>query len=304
MKKLLSVLLLATALTSQAAEVVTIVYGWSPSDVAANFHRTLAAEANKIQDKYTFIFDTKPGAGASIAANHVGSNPTNTILATSSAFWIRPNFFPNESHDVAGFRELMPQCDAPLEVVSKKYRSWKDVPTDRPLTVAVSGLGITTHLVATEVAKKYPNMQVIPFKSTTDSVLSVLSGVTDFSVNFMGDGEQYVTATDPKNQLFSLGVTGHSADGTIPTFVSNGFPAILTSMNAPAHLVVSTALPDAKFKEWREILVKAGRSQSVKDAFAVDHCASLNQMPDNQIQSWFDKQNAVWKKISSGITLK
>jgi tripartite-type tricarboxylate transporter receptor subunit TctC len=303
MKKLLAVLLLVFALTTHARETVTIIYGWSPSDLAANFHRTLANEATKQQNKYTFIFDTKPGAGAAIAAQHVAKTP-NTILATSSAFWIRPQFFPNESHRVEDFRELMPQCDAPLGVFAKRYSNWKDVPTDKPLTVAVSGLGITTHLVATEVAKKYPNMTVIPFKSTTESIISVLAGTTDFAIAFMGDGDQYVSSKEEQNKLYNLGTTGSTPDGKVPTLVSEGFPKILSQMNAPAHLVVSTAMPESKFNEIRAILVKAGRAESVRQAFAADHCQPLNQMEDDRIQPWFNKQHAVWKNITSGITLK
>ena len=303
MKKILAILLSTFALLAQARETVTIVYAWSASDVAANFSRTLAEEANKIQNKYTFIFDTKPGAGAAIATVYVANTP-NTILATSSAFWIRPNFFPNESYDVSQYRELIPNCDAPLVIVSKKYQTWKDVPADQPLTVAVSGLGITTHLVATEVAKKYPNMRVIPFKSTTDSVLSVLSGVTDFSVNFMGDGDQYVNATDSKNRLYALGITGDRADGKVPTLVSLGFPRILSQMNAPSHLVIPNTVSDAKSKEWHSILMQAGRSPTVLTAYATDHCQPLNQMAEDKLQPWFHKNNSIWKEIASGITLK
>jgi len=303
MKKILAILLATFTLTTHARETVTIIYGWSPSDIAANFSRTLAQEANKIQDQYTFIFDTKPGAGASIAAQYVAKTP-NTILATSSAFWIRPNFFPNESHRVEDFQQLMPDCDAPLGVFAKKYKSWKDVPTDRPLTISVSGLGITTHLVATEVAKKYPNMIVVPFKSTTDAVLATLSGTTDFSVAFIGDSEQYVTATEEKNKLYNLGITGEKAIDKIPTLVSNGFPKILSQMNAPSHLVISNQVPAKKAKEWRDILVKAGRSPALDKAYFAHRCQSLNQMSDDRIQPWFNKQNFIWKQITSEIVLK
>ena len=50
MKKILAILLSTFALLAQARETVTIVYAWSASDVAANFSRTLAEEANKIFD--------------------------------------------------------------------------------------------------------------------------------------------------------------------------------------------------------------------------------------------------------------
>jgi len=302
MKKILAILLATLALSAQAKENITIIYGWNPSDVAANFHRTLAAEANKQQDKYNFIFDTKPGAGAAIAAMYVAKTP-DTILATSSAFWIRPNFFPNESHRIDDFRELMPQCDAPLTLVSAKYKSFSEVPKDKSLTVAVSGLGITTHLVATEVAKKYPNMTVIPFKSTADSVISVLAGQTDFGVNFVGDSEQY-TLPSSKTKLYMLGVTGTQPVLGAKTFASQGLDRTTESLNAPAHLVVPVTWSEAKFKEVRAILVKAGRTQAVLDSYKPDHCQSLNQMSDDQIQGWFNAQNVRWKRIASGITLK
>jgi tripartite-type tricarboxylate transporter receptor subunit TctC len=302
MKKILAVCLAFLSLTVYAKENITIYYGWNASDVAANFHRVLASEANKQQDRYNFIFDVKPGAGAAIAAMYVAKTP-DTILATSSAFWIRPNFFPNESHRVEDFRELMPQCDDPLTLVSSKYKSFKDIPIDKPLTVAVSGLGITTHLVATQIAKKYPNMTVIPFKSTSEAVISTLGGQTDFSVNFVGDSEQYVLSKD-KNHLYMLGVTGTQPELGAKTFASQGFDRVTESLNAPAHLVVPVTWSDSKFKEVRAILVRAARSQAVLDSYKPDYCRSLNQMSDDQIQPWFNAQNMRWKRIASGISLK
>jgi tripartite-type tricarboxylate transporter receptor subunit TctC len=302
MKKLLAILLFAFAGLAQAQQNVTIYYGWSAADKAANFHRTLVNEANQQQKKYNILFDTKPGAGASIAAMYVEKTP-NTVLATSSAFWIRPNFFPKESHDPANFRELMPACDAPLTMVSSKYKSFREVPTDVPLTVGVSGLGITTHLIATEIVKKYPNMTVVPFKSTTDAVIAVIGKQTDFSVNFVGDSEQYLKGSS-QGRLYMLGVTGNSTVLNTPTFVSQGFNKTLEHMNAPAHLVVPNTMPEAQFRELRAIFVRAGRSQSVLDAYKADYCSSLNQMYDDQIQPWYNAQNVRWKKITSNITLK
>jgi tripartite-type tricarboxylate transporter receptor subunit TctC len=138
-------------------EVVTVVYSWTPADPAANYDRAIIKEANQIQDKYTFIFDARPGAGGGIAAHYVGNTP-NTILATSSAFFIRPNLYPEQSHNINSFKEILPKCTAPFAVASGKYKSWKDVPTDKPLSIGISGMGTTTHVVATQLVKKYPNM--------------------------------------------------------------------------------------------------------------------------------------------------
>ena len=93
MKKILAILLSAFALAANARENVTIIYGFSAADNASNYSRNLAEEANKIQDKYNFMFDVKPGAGQVIAFNYVKDTP-NTVFMTSGAYWLRPNFYP------------------------------------------------------------------------------------------------------------------------------------------------------------------------------------------------------------------
>lgn len=300
MKKIITALLLAAlTFTATAKENITIFYSWSAADTAANFHRTLADEANKIQNKYNFVFDVKPGAGGSIAANHVLAQP-NAILATASAFFIRPNFFPNESHDIAKFRSLFPQCAAPAVITSKKYKTWAEVPADRPISIGMSGMGTTTHLIAAQIAKKYPNLVIVPFKSTSEAVLSVLSDSTDMAVNFMGDSVQYVET----NKLNVLGATGSKTIGTVRPLSSQGFTRDLDVMDVPAQLLVPTNFSDAKAQEIRNIFLEAGRRQAVLDSYKPDFCQSNNQMADREIQPWYAKQTADWRRLTQGVSLK
>jgi tripartite-type tricarboxylate transporter receptor subunit TctC len=298
-KSLLAIMLAATALTAVAKENITIYYSWGAADTAANFHRVLADESNKIQNKYNFVFDVKPGAGGSIAANHVQAHP-NSIVATASAFFIRPNFFPNESHDIKQFRELFPQCSAPAVITSKKYKSWTEVPTDRPVSIGMSGMGTTTHLIAAQIAKKYPNLTIVPFKSTSEAILSVLSDSTDMAVNFMGDSAQYVET----GKLNVLGATGSKTIGSVKPLSSMGFTKDLDVMDVPAQLLVPNTFPDAKAKEIRAIFVAAGKRQAVLDSYKPDYCQSNNQMADKDIQSWYNKQTADWQRLTQGVSLK
>ena len=299
MKKLLAILFATFSLAASARENITIYYSWSPADTAANFHRVLADEANKIQNRYNFVFDTKPGAGGSIAANHVLSQP-NTILATASAFFIRPNFFPNESHDISQFRELFPQCSAPAVITSKKYKTWAEVPTNKPITIGMSGMGTTTHLIAAQIEKKYPNLTIVPFKSTSEAILSVLSDSTDMAVNFMGDSAQYVET----NKLYVLGATGSRTVNGVRPLSSFGFTKDLNVMDVPAQLLVPVTFPEAKAKEIRNIFVQAGRQPAVLDSYRPDYCQSNNQMADRDIQPWYNKQTADWKRLTQGVSLK
>jgi tripartite-type tricarboxylate transporter receptor subunit TctC len=299
MKKLFSTLLLALCVSSAwAKETITVVYAFSISDTMANYSRTLIEEANRSQDKYQFILEAKPGAGGSIASRHVAATP-NTILATSGAFFVRPNFFPNESHRLEDFRELLVQTSAPMSASSIKYKSWKDIPSDAPINIGVSGLGVVSHLSAVQIMTKYPNAQIVPFKSTTDALLSLLSGNLDIAIGFMGEQEKWADQKTPDGKAVTiLGITGPRSVNGRPTYVSGGLPAVFSKMNNPNHLVVPKSMPEAQFKELREILFKASKAKSVTQSYEVDF-GSPQDIATDKLDAWYADQAEHWAKMSA-----
>ena len=301
MKKFLALVLSVFAITAMAKDVVTIYYAFSPSDSVANYGRTVADEANKLQDKYTFLFDTKPGAGNAVAANHVKNTP-NTILFTSSAFFIRPNLYPNESYNLADFREIMPFCYGPMAVTSFKYKTWSEVPKDKPLNIGISGLGATSHLISLQIVSKYPDMQPIPFKSPSESMIGMVSGAIDLNVDFISGAATWGRESS-KQQLNVLGITGPKSVLGYKPLASEGFPAILKSMDLPHHMVVPTSTPTDKFKEWRAILTKAAQAQSVQDAYKVDSCVP-NMLKDDELAPWYTAQVEQWRRLTAGVKLQ
>jgi len=304
MKKILAILLLSTfAISAQAKEVVPVVYSWSAGDPAANFDRAIISVANASQDKYTFIFEAKPGGGGVVPAQYTLSTP-NAILATSSAFFIRPVIYPNESYDLSQFRGLAPKCTVTSIITSAKYKTWKDVPKDQPLTIGVSGLGTTTHVIALQIAARYPNMTVVPFKGTSEALINVLNGSIDFAVNFFGDIESWKKDNFTGKTIYTLGVTGDKSFEGIPTLASQGFNQDLAKMSPPHQYVTSTKMPDEKFREIRDIIQKAEQSVRVKDAFFIDRCEPAKPLSEQEVQQWYVEQTAIWRKLSSGIKIK
>ena len=302
MKKLLSTILLSVVgVIASARENVTVVYSWTAADGPANYSRAIIEEANRLQSKYNFIFDTRPGAGGSIAANYVKNTP-NTILATASAFFVRPNFFPAESYDLAAYREIFLQCTAPMAITAMKYKTWADVPKDRPLTIGVSGLGTTTHLFATQIQAKYPQLTVIPFKSTSESLLSVASGNTDLHVAFLGEVETWGADNPKYGKLLVLGISGNNSVRGFPTLVSQGFGTTVANISVPFHLVVPANIPQDRFNEWRQILVEAGKNSSVKETYRSDACVpgSLNEI---DLVPWYRAQVEQWHRFSAGVKI-
>ena len=300
MKKLLAVFLSALAFTASAKENITIFYAWGPGDSVANYHRTLSVEANKIQDKYNFIFDTKPGAGGAIASNHVLNTP-NSILAHSTAFFVRPVVFPNESYDLTKFKEQYVHCMAPMAVTSTKYKSVKDVPANA--TVGISGLGVTTHLAAIELQKKYPQLNIVPFKSTNDSMLSMVSGQTDLHIGFISEAEQWSKENAKSDRKVNvLGITGNkTVNGYVP-LVRQGFDASFADMNVGHHMLLPATVDDSKRKEIHEIFAKAARTESVRAAYAVDYCEPQSIAHDG-LDKFFSFHTSYWKKLASQVKL-
>jgi len=301
-KKLLAFILSACALTVSAREVITIIYGFSLADSYATYGRTLVDEANRLQDRYTFLFDAKPGAGNTIAANYVKNN-ANTILFSSSAFFIRPNLYPNESYNLADFREIMPFCYSPMVVTSFKYRTWSEVPRDRPLNIGNSGLGTTSHLISLQIVAKYPDMQPIPFKSPSESMLGMMNGSIELDVGPISNASVWSKDKDTnQKKLYVLGVTGAKSINEYKTLASQNFPDILKYMNLPHHLVVPVSTPTDKFREWRAILVKASQSKSVQDAYQVDSCVP-NVLRDEELVPWYAAQVDQWRRLSQNVNL-
>ena len=302
MKKLMAILLATVSMTVVAREPITLAYSWGAGDNAANFYRALVQEANQLQTQYTFIFEPKPGAGGTVAANFTSANPTNTLWINSSAGFIRPNLFPTESHRMEDFRSILPMCVSPFVISSVKYKSWKEVPKDAKLSIGMSGLGTTTHLVSIQIAKNYPNMNIVPFKSTSEALLNVLNGTVDFSVGFHGDSEQYTRAGSPK-QVYWLGQTGRESIKGTELLANQGFNRDLLDMSTPQQIFASRKLSEDRFSNLRKILVEASRAKSVRDANAADNCVPNNQMPDSQLDAWFNGQIAQWKRLTQGVKL-
>jgi tripartite-type tricarboxylate transporter receptor subunit TctC len=300
MKKLIATILTMFALAASAKENITILYAWGPGDSVANYHRTMAAEANKIQDKYNFLFDTKPGAGGAIATNHVLNTP-NSVLAHSTAFFVRPVVYPNESYDLTKFKEQYVHCMAPMAVTSTKYKTVRDVPANA--SVGISGLGVTTHLAALELRKRYPDLNIIPFKSTNDSMLSMVSGQTDLHIGFISEAEQWSKENaNSDRKVTVLGITGNKVVNGYQPLVRQGFDQSFANMNVGHHLLVPTSVSEDKRKELHTILARAAQSPAVRSAYAVDYCEPQSVQYDG-LDKFFDFHTNYWKKLASAVKI-
>jgi tripartite-type tricarboxylate transporter receptor subunit TctC len=295
-KTLLAITIFVSTSLAQAQQNVSIIWPFGMGDTQAQYSRSLVEELNKNQNKYTFILENKPGAGATIGARYVAST-TNTVLSASTAFFVRPNFYPVDSHQVGDFRPLMTQCAAPMVIVSKKYRSWQEVDKSKPINIGISGLGATSHLMAMEIVKRFPNAQPVPYKGTREASLDVISGNIELSVAFLGEVEGFLD----KGDLYALGISGRRVVRGVPTLESQGFAGVGEVVNMHS-LQVPKSMSDTQYNELRDMVVEAAKAASVQRAYAVDYCEPSN-LDSAATQRWFRDQIALWKRLSQGVSI-
>lgn len=284
---------------AQGKETITLLYAFSPADTTGNYSRVLAAELNKSQSKYNFIMDARPGAGGTLAVNEVSNaRPGTQILHHSTAFFVRPNIFPKESWNVADYKSLWVYCSAPLVVGSVKYKTWAEVAAAKDVTIGISGLGVTTHLMAVQLKQKYPNLNIIPFKSTTDAMMSILSGSTDLAIGFAGEVSKW------EGKMVALGITGTRAYPKFPTLVSQGHDAVFGGMVVGQHLAVPKDFPEEKRKEIYDMIMRvAVNNPALAERFSEDLCLP-RVIGYTAVDQWFNGQTEYWKKLSAGINVE
>lgn len=298
MKKLIGLTLSCIAMSCSAAPTtVGVVWPFNIGSTQANYSRALISAANKSQSKYSFVLENKPGAGSSIAANYVAGNNRPTIMAATSSFFIRPNFFPNSSHDIDQFVPLMIQCAVPMIVVSKKYSSFKDIPKDKRITIGVSGLGATTHLLTAELKKTYTGIEAVPYQGTMAPINDMLGGNLDMAVGFPGELKQFIDS----KQVNVMGISGPDSLPGMRTFKSQGFMGSEKVINTHFLAIPKTVSPDVS-KELQSILMEASKSNLVRNAYAIDDCIDGNTTPANTVK-WFDEQAKYWKTVTSGVKI-
>nr|NDG05933.1 hypothetical protein [Oxalobacteraceae bacterium] len=279
----------------QAQSTVTLVYPWTLGDSMAGVMMAMLEEANLQQNRYRFVIESRPGAGSAIAANHVIRTP-NTILSTGASVWLRPIFYPKESHDPSQLRTILVQFECPFAVTSGRFSSWSQVPRDRPLTVGTSGLGVVTHLTATQIQKIYPQMNVVPFRSTSEALQNAVGQHVDFHVGFVRQAEEYTTRSPG---VTILGVTGSRPVKDYHPLVKQGFGQELADITLTHFLMVSTKTDHKLASDWANILRKAMTTPRVRDMYSQDYCRSMDDV--RKLDSWQQQQIQIWYAMTKAL---
>lgn len=149
----------------------------------------------------SFVAENRAGAGGSIAAAFVASQPADgyTLLSDSSSHTILPSLRPNMPFDTAkDFAGVTTLIENPLVLITLRSRGLLTVPDliaaakAKPgsITYASAGVGTTTHISAEKfrLGAGFEGLH-IPFKSSTDGVTEVMAGRIDFTYTALASAQ-------------------------------------------------------------------------------------------------------------------
>lgn len=300
-KTLLAIATLTLCSIAQAKENISIVWGFNIGSNQATTLRHLIDEANRIQTKYTFVLESKPGAGGSIAANHVLQNPNNTLVGMSSSFFIRPAVETTGVHDLDKFKTVVVQgTSAPLVIVSKKYNSVGELLAQPNPSLGISGIGSMSDMLASILAEKNTKVNPVNFKGMVDATVAAAGGHVDAAVTFAIDAKPMIDANEVK-------IIGYTGSKELKQLKSNRMSTqgITDASNLVANYAIfaSQEMDANKTKELHEILTKASNNDKVIDGYAKDLITPVS-VPFDKLSGWYNNERQYWKSMASKLPKK
>ena len=291
-KLLLSVGAFVLAASAYAQTSVPIVWPFAPGSNQANFARAIIEEANKQQNKYVFYFENKVGAGGAIAANYVTNYNGVALLHSSSTFFVRPVYYPNESHKVSDFVPVAIQCTGqPFVIVGAKYRNIAELRGQNKLSTGVI-LGSLTEALARALKVNLPqNIDVafVGYQNSLQPTQDLLGGTLDLNVALPMDVMQWIE----NGKAHVIGISGTKDFANMRSFSSQGIRGF-EDLVANYHLLASAKTDPAVVQELHVILRKAIKDSSkLATLYKADYCTQVdvdlktsNEMYDRWSRNW------------------
>lgn len=284
-----------------AVENINILWGFNIGSNQAITLKQIAENANKMQSKYNFIIESKPGAGGSIAANHVLRHPNNTLVGMSSSFFIRPSVEVVGIHDLNKFKPIFVQGGgAPLAIVSSKYKNINDLLQQPNPTIGISGVGGVADILSRIIKEKNPNVVTVNYKGMLDAVVSAAGGHVDAAITFIIDATPMIES----NKLSVIGYTGSKNLEKFKNLqLSNQGFKNTDKLVVNYAIFSSNDIPFEKYIEIHNILSKANNNVNVLEYYNKDLILPSN-ISVNQYLEWYNFEKEFWKNIANNYIKK
>ncbi|MGV2862787.1 Bug family tripartite tricarboxylate transporter substrate binding protein [Achromobacter sp. ESBL13] len=195
----------AASADAYPAKAITIVYPYAPGSASDTMTRLLAESMSKRLGQ-PVIVDSKPGAGGSIATEHVvraAPDGYTLLLSASGTISVNPHIYKLRYSTLDDLAHISIAVEVPFVFVVNKtfpaqtYAAFKALDGSKPggLTSANAGLGTQAHLTQAAFAKLAGlNLSIIGYKGAAPAVNDILGGHVDSMMDNAASQIPYVTA--------------------------------------------------------------------------------------------------------------
>jgi len=282
-KHFIAIIVATISMNAFANETIKIAW---PFGQNVTILRMLVDNANREQAKYTFVIEMKPGGSGDVAANYTLSNPTNTLMLTSTSFIIKQLTPPDDPATLDKFAPVyITQSSIPLVVVSKEFKTVNDMLRKKDINIGISAAGGITDILVRDLLKGSTG-QSVPFRGLVASINATVAGHVDAGIGTIADTNALVEA----GMLNVLGSTG--TRGPKP-FNKKQFPT-MEKLTTSYVMYASVNMPVEKQREMHQILTSAGLNNNVRDLVKLNN-ADVPYYTFNQTQQWYTLEKKHWK---------
>ena len=296
----------STAFAQYPERPIKMVVGYTPGGAADKLARPLAEEMQKGLGQ-NFVFDYKPGGGATIALDYLARQPADGYtlhLTDSGPMTIVPHirklgydpltdFTPLGMVGGGGVVIVVPANSPATDVASLIALAKKD---PAAWSYGTSGVGGVGHL-AGEQFKKAAGLDIthIPYKGGAPAMTEVLGGHVPFLFSSLGAAAQHIKA----GTVRALAVS--SADRSsmfpdVPTIAESGFPGFDATIWF--GIVAPKGLPADVQKRLTTEMAKAMQSKELQQTIKFQAYEPMVFTPEQTAQRIKDDY-AAW-----GVTVK
>lgn len=282
---------------ASAQTVVPVYWPFSLASTHATMVRVIADELNKNQKEYTFVFVHKPGAGGSIAANTLLNHQGPALMAATSSFFIRPNLYPEASHDLAKFRTFGSYCDnQPLALFSSKYKNLNEI---KNLSLSIGVIpGSITHITAVAYEKsRTSNLNKVFYQGTPEITRDVIAGHIDLGIDFLSAASQF----GGKANILAISGVKNYKEGV--TFKSQSIEGVESTH---ANFLIYAQGTDTRLIDLtRQVLVKVLESNVLHETCQQEYGTPVKKVLSvSEANDLYKNQVELWRKQTQNVTIE
>ena len=253
MRFLTSILLsIAMITTAQAQETIEWVHAHGAASAATPGYIAVIEEANRMQKKYVFVNQFKPGGDGVVATNYVDERPQHRITSTTGAIadgFVTGRIDGSQYKPVQGLWDV---CWAAASTLAL------DAPQAKPVMASASSQGSLAHYIALGLMDRYRfELNMVYFRSNAEGFVNMAA---NNGVTLAADRVKTIDDFKTKNpQIQTVGLhcpVRHPRYPNIKTFGELGIQLPPASVTVIAH----RDMESARAFEIRQIFADALRA--------------------------------------------